>query len=168
MVFAYYSRLSQKQKNIYRKSDAIEFVPLKQSGVYQDTLALMEQAMQDEDRKQLEKVAGHLLNALANDVGAPLLDVKVLSVRPADEFEELHGLYHPLTKNKKACINVWMRTAKHKKVVAFRSFLRTLLHEFCHHLDYELFMLEETFHTEGFFKRESSLFRQLMNRAGEG
>ena len=28
-------------------------------------------------------------------------------------------------------------------------------------LDYEQFGLEETFHTEGFFKRESSLFNQL-------
>jgi len=55
-----------------------------------------------------------------------------------------------------------MRTAKHRRVVAFRTFLRTLLHELCHHLDYELFGLEETFHTEGFYKRESSLFHQLM------
>jgi hypothetical protein len=47
-------------------------------------------------------------------------------------------------------------------VVAFRSFLRTLLHELCHHLDYELFKMEETFHTEGFYKRESSLFHQLV------
>ncbi|MBK8019762.1 MAG: SprT-like domain-containing protein [Betaproteobacteria bacterium] len=31
-----------------------------------------------------------------------------------------------------------------------RTFLRTLLHELCHHLDYEMFRLEETFHTEGF------------------
>jgi hypothetical protein len=35
--------------------------------------------------------------------------------------------------------------------------LRTLIHELCHHLDYELYELEETFHTGGFYKRESSL-----------
>ena len=54
-----------------------------------------------------------------------------------------------------------MCTAQRRKVVAFRSFLRTLLHEICHHLDYELFHLPESFHTEGFYKRESSLFHQL-------
>ena len=59
-------------------------------------------------------------------------------------------------------MTVWMRTAKHRRVVAFRTFLRTLLHELCHDLDYELFGLEETFHTEGFYKRESSLLHQLM------
>jgi len=29
-----------------------------------------------------------------------------------------------------------MRTARHKKIVAFKTFLRTLLHELCHHLDF--------------------------------
>ena len=60
-----------------------------------------------------------------------------------------------------------MRTAALKKVVAFRTFLRTLVHELCHHLDYELFKLEETFHTEGFYKRESSLANALFEAAGE-
>jgi hypothetical protein len=55
-----------------------------------------------------------------------------------------------------------MRTVKHRRVVAFRSFLRTLLHELCHHLDYELYKLSDSFHTEGFYKRESSLFHQLV------
>ena len=55
-----------------------------------------------------------------------------------------------------------MRTAQQKKVVAFRTFLRTFLHELCHHLDYELLELDDSFHTQGFFKRESSLFKQLV------
>jgi hypothetical protein len=55
-----------------------------------------------------------------------------------------------------------MRTARHKRVVAFRTFLRTLLHELGHHLDYELLKLADSFHTEGFFQRESSLFRQIV------
>jgi hypothetical protein len=54
-----------------------------------------------------------------------------------------------------------MRTAAQSKVVAFRTFLRTLLHELAHHLDVTLLGLEESFHTEGFFRRESSLMRQL-------
>jgi hypothetical protein len=35
-------------------------------------------------------------------------------------------------------------------------------HEICHHLDYELFALPETFHTDGFYKRESSLANALL------
>ena len=60
------------------------------------------------------------------------------------------------------CITVWMRTVQKKQVVAFKTFLRTLIHEVCHHLDYDLFALEETFHTEGFYKRESALVAALL------
>jgi hypothetical protein len=57
-----------------------------------------------------------------------------------------------------------MRTAKQKRVVAFRTFLRTLLHEVGHHIDYALLRLPDSYHTEGFYKRESSLFYQLVPR----
>ncbi len=57
-----------------------------------------------------------------------------------------------------------MRTAARKDVVAFKTFLRTLIHELCHHLDYELYKLPETFHTEGFYKRESTLVNALLRR----
>jgi hypothetical protein len=57
-----------------------------------------------------------------------------------------------------------MRTARQRRVVAFRTFLRTVLHELCHHLDYLFYRLPDSFHTEGFYKRESSLFHQLVPR----
>lgn len=82
--------------------------------------------------------------------------------RPSDTWGELHGLYEIAEVRRRARITIWMRTARHKKIVAFRTFLRTVLHELCHHLDYELLELDDSFHTEGFFKRESSLFHQLV------
>ena len=48
--------------------------------------------------------------------------------------------------------------------LAFVRGVDTLLHEVCHHLDYTYLKLGESFHTEGFFKRESSLFYQLVPR----
>jgi hypothetical protein len=90
----------------------------------------------------------------------PPVRVKVLAKRPKRADGELHGLY-TLDEEGDARIEVWMKTAEHRRVVAFRTFLRTLLHELCHHLDLTHLGLEETFHTEGFFRRESSLFRQL-------
>jgi hypothetical protein len=55
-----------------------------------------------------------------------------------------------------------MRTAANANVVKFRTFLRTLLHEIVHHLDVTLLGFDDSFHTEGFFRRESSLVRQLL------
>ncbi len=54
-----------------------------------------------------------------------------------------------------------------RNVVAFKTFLRTLIHELCHHLDYELYKLPETFHTEGFYKRESTLVKALLRAESE-
>ena len=68
----------------------------------------------------------------------------------------------PTTPRTPARITVWMRTAARKDVVAFKTFLRTLIHELCHHLDYELYKMPETFHTEGFYKRESTLVNALL------
>jgi len=88
--------------------------------------------------------------------------VRVLAKRPSDDYGELHGLYEPDEEITPARITAWMRTAQRKQVVAFKSFLRTLVHEFAHHLDYEHFKLPETFHTEGFYRRESSLANALL------
>jgi hypothetical protein len=41
------------------------------------------------------------------------------------------GDYDPET----SVIRVWMRTAVRKEVTSFGTFLSTLCHEFCHHLD---------------------------------
>jgi hypothetical protein len=51
------------------------------------------------------------------------------------------------------------------RVVAFRTFLRTLVHELGHHLDYRYLKLGGSQHTEGFFRRESSLVRQILGEA---
>src|SRR5687768_15226100 len=96
-------------------------------------------------------------------LGVEPVDVGVLAVRPTLRSAELHGLY-TRDDDRRPRIRVWMRTVRYKRVVAFRTFLRTLLHEVCHHLDYTLLGLPDSFHTEGFFKRESSLFYQLVPR----
>ena len=164
MVYDYYYRLTKKQQSIYRKSDQIVSVILNESNQLKGSIDEMEEGLGLEDRRQVEKSAKEMMAGLVKDIGVPDITVKVLAVRPSDDWGELHGLYEPVEGRKKARITVWMRTAKNKKVVAFKSFLRTLLHEFCHHLDYEFYGLEDSYHTEGFFKRESSLFKQLMGQ----
>lgn len=95
--------------------------------------------------------------------GVPRLGVVVLAARPSNHWGELQGLYEPNRRPPR--VTLWMRTASQRRVVAFKTFLRTLLHEVCHHLDYELLGLPDSFHTEGFYKRESSLFHQLVSDA---
>ena len=166
MVFNYYYKLTKKQQFIYRKSDQIESVVLPQTDEINVCITAMIDALAREDRHAVMKSAHELINGIAVTLGIPQVQIKVLSVRPANTHGELHGLYETAADGDKAVITVWMRTVKHKRVVAFKTFLRTLLHEFCHHLDYEYYRLADSFHTEGFFKRESSLLKQLFPEGG--
>jgi hypothetical protein len=162
MRFAYYDRLSRAHKEIYRKSDGIETLGMPRGVELGATVRGIEDALRADDRASAQRECKTLIDALTNGYRVPEVGVRVLARRPADSSGELHGLYEPEEKRSQARITVWMRTAQRAQVVAFRTFLRTLIHELCHHLDYELFLLEETFHTEGFYKRESSLVSALL------
>lgn len=168
MPFAYFERLSPARQRIYLKSDAIQEVPLSPGLVVtlREPLSAIGAGLAADHRREVENASQALLGAMTVALAVPPLEVKVLAVRPHGNWGELHGLYEPEEPPTPSVISVWMRTVARKQVVAYKSFVRTLLHEFCHHLDYELYKLPETFHTEGFYKRESSLFKQLHPPAG--
>ena len=162
MPFAYYSRLSAEQKRIYRKSDAITSIALPPGVAPGADVAAIRAALVADDRARVQRGCQRIIDALTGAYHVPQVRARVLAQRPADDYGELHGLYEPEDGKTRARITVWMRTARRRQVVAFKSFLRTVCHEICHHLDYELFALEETFHTEGFYRRESALANALL------
>jgi hypothetical protein len=165
MVFSYYNKLSASQKRIYEQSDSIISVPLPDTKEFHPLIPLLSSALTQGNREQAENICLMLALGIASRLAVPPLRIKVLAARPSDSWGELHGLYEPAEGKASASITLWMRTAKHLRVVAFKSLLRTLLHELCHHLDYELYELSDSFHPEGFYKRESSLFQKLVERA---
>ena len=167
MVFEYYNRLSARKQSVYRQSDAITAIRLPDPQLLREAAQSLVDALKCEDRNTVQSLSQRIADGIIAQLKVPSLRIQVLAVRPSDDWGELHGLYLPEDNGKTAKIQLWMRTAKHKRVVAYKSFLRTLLHEICHHLDYELYNFPETFHTEGFYRRESSLLHQLAMPASE-
>ncbi len=99
------------------------------------------------------------LNIAADFYEVGRTPVRVLAARPLRSREggwatELFGDYDPQTK----AIRVWMRTAIRKQVTSFGTFLSTLCHEFCHHLDYQRFRYHDSWHTRGFYQRTAALY----------
>jgi hypothetical protein len=164
MVFSYYNRLTAEQKRTYRRSDEIR-ITLPRGVNGGSLIGALERSLAREDRERIQAICQELLDRLTTSFNVPRANVVVLAVRPNNSEGELHGFYEPIDDGAPARISIWMRTAQKKQVVAFKTFLRTLIHELCHHLDYELFQLPETFHTEGFYKRESSLVYALLGQA---
>jgi hypothetical protein len=161
MPYAYYDRLSSRDKAVYRRSDEVTAIVLPQAATLHPLVGELQQALLLDERRAVQGAAARLARGVTALLQLPAVDVSVLAVRPSNSWGELHGLY-TREPGRTPQIQLWMRTVRHKRVVAFRTFLRTLLHEIGHHLDYELLRLRESFHTEGFFRRESSLFKQLV------
>ena len=167
MPFAYYERLSARDRAIYRRSDGVTTLVLPRPRELQALVEELRRALASEERREIEAASSSLALGLGSQLELPPLRLEVLAVRPSADWGELHGLY-TREAGSTPRIQLWMRTAHHKRLVAFRTFLRTLLHEVGHHVDYERLQLADSFHTEGFFRRESSLFRQLVPGEGWG
>ncbi len=69
-----------------------------------------------------------------------------------------HGAFFGDYDPKTNLIRVWMRTAVRKQVTSFGTFLSSLCHEFCHHLDYQGFKHGDPRHTLGFYGRTAALY----------
>jgi len=164
MPFAYYARLTRAQQAIYRESDGVTEIRLSHASELHPLVGALDAALRTEDRAHTQRATDRLIRGLTDALAIPPVKVEVLAARPHAKWGELHGLY-TVERGKPPTIQLWMRTAKQKRVVAFRTYMRTLLHEVGHHIDYALLRLRDSFHTEGFYKRESSLFYQLVPEA---
>jgi len=161
LPFAYYKRLPGRVRRIYDRSNEVPFVRLPAPESLEPLVMALARALHSAERGATEVAAKRFCDAMTRALRVSGVRVRVLAKRPSHSWGELHGLYEP-EEGQKPLITVWMRTAQRRQVVAFKTFLRTLLHEIGHHLDYELLELEDSLHTEGFYKRESNFFHQLV------
>jgi hypothetical protein len=165
-----YSRrkFSRSDERVYARSNAVSAIRVPSSTLLRTRVAAVAEALATEDRHRVELASQELLDEFCRLLRVPALRVEVCGKRPINHYGELHGLYTPANgAAARDRVQVWMRTARRLQVVAFKTFLRTLLHELCHHLDYEHLKLARSFHSEGFYRRESSLVYAVLPRATE-
>ncbi len=153
-------RLTRPQQRVYDRSNATSSVPLRATARLVRAVHTLPETLKGADAKRVELVAQAIADEICAALAVARVHIHVSGTRPSNSGGELHGLYTQAA-GQVATIKVWMITAKRGQVVAFKTFLRTLLHEVCHHLDYALLKLGDSYHTDGFYKRESSLFYQI-------
>ena len=158
--FGYYERLTRAQQRIYRDSDAVTSLRLPGAAELHPRVAALDASLISEDRLAVQVASQMLFTALTQAFGIGPCRLEVLAARPHGRWGELQGLY--IEDRRLPRVQLWMRTARQRRVVAFRTYLRTLLHELGHHVDYRYLRLADSFHTQGFYQRESSLFHQLV------
>ena len=142
----------------FLESDRINNLQLPQDGrLLPDLATRVEAAMQTGKTAAVRLACAEFLAAAADFYKVPPCGVRVLAARPLQGREwtyELFGDYHPET----LLVRLWMRTAVKKEITSYGTFLSTLCHEFCHHLDLHLFKFSDSWHTRGFYERTAVLY----------
>ena len=118
----------------------------------------IESGMKAGSSADVRRSCAEFLDFAAAFYEVPSCGFRVLAARPLRVREnwasELFGDYHPETM----LIRIWMRTAVRKEITSFGTFLSTLCHEFCHHLDFQKFRFPDSWHTRGFYERAAILY----------
>lgn len=143
----------------FEKSDRMTNMALPQDGRFTALAKDIEEAMLSGQRTVVNRACHEFLATASEFYGVPMPTVRVLASRPLRVYEsgwstELFGDYD-IGKN---VTRVWMRTAVRKQVTSFGTFMSTLCHEFCHQLDFQLFVFRDSPHTRGFYERAALLY----------
>jgi hypothetical protein len=143
----------------FLKSDRIDSLDLPQDDGLCRLAKSIAKALNSEIRRGVRQACADFLSSTAGFYGVRKPQIRVLAARPLRVREsgwgtELFGDYDP----EKVLVRIWMRTAVRKKVTSFGTFLSTLCHEFCHHLDYGRFGFQDSPHTRGFYERAADLY----------
>ena len=158
---AWYRRLPPALRRVAVASDRVPSLPIRPGPALFQAVAELPDVLAAARVVEVQVLAQRIADGVCSAMGVPRVWVRVAARRPHDRRGELHGLYTPGLPPARDVITLWMFTAKRAQVVAARTFLRTLLHELCHHLDYTFLKLRDSLHTQGFYQRESSLFAAL-------
>src|SRR5580704_16792602 len=142
----------------FRESDQRNLIPLPPDNRLVRNAVAIESAMKDGEAAGIRRTCSDFLHAASSFYSVPECIVRVLAARPLRVREystsELFGDYHPDT----LVIRVWKQTAIKKEITSFGTFLSTLCHEFCHHLDFHRLGLRGSWHTRGFYERTALLY----------
>ena len=140
------------------ESDRLRTIELPRDGRLLESAKSIEAAMKTGVGAEVHNTCYRFVADAASFYQVPACDIRVLAARPLRIREswatELFGDYNPETM----LIRVWMRTAVRKEVTSFGTFLSTLCHEFCHHLDLRRFGFPNSWHTRGFYERTAAVY----------
>jgi len=143
----------------FLESDRLRTLDLPQDERLRTSAISVDSAMKAGATAAVRHACAEFMAAASDFYRVPRPGIRVLAARPLRVHEgnwatELFGDYTPETM----LIRVWMRTAVRKQVTSFGTFLSTLCHEFCHHLDYQQLRFCDSWHTRGFYERAAALY----------
>ncbi len=156
---------SASQAKDYKKSleTTINSLPRGSAKVLQVAVKFLAEALNNGDEEAINNYSNETIAELNRTYKLPHLRVYTGGKR---RLTRRGGQYYGVYKtrgeeNQRHSISVYSRTAKTKKYVAPKTFLRTLIHEWVHHYDKYKLKLAHTYHTKGFYERLNAIYSKL-------
>ncbi len=140
------------QDKNYIKSNRILKVDIRPTD---NTLLFTRTLLESGEEHERQKFGEALLDELSD---AAQIDIVKLKISPARQYSKKfnnkivskqYGYYKPAANY----IYIYNRTAARGQILAPKTFLDTLLHEWLHHYDYKKLGLARSIHSAGFYKR---------------
>lgn len=154
-----FSRAEQKAYEISNRLFSVDFKVTPSMKRKVDDLAIWLSAG---DKSKVRGATQAVIDLLCAAARVPAARLSLLDRTPA-EFRgdklavKVHGFCAPDGR-----ITLAYRTAVRRQVIAFKTYLNTMVHEFMHHYDHRRLQLGASFHTRGFYQRVRELVGQLI------
>lgn len=151
------------ERRAYRASDRAPMIDLLPARTIRPLFVAIQRAMVGGLCSEVRSATEDALEHLSDHESVRVPRVRVLARRPRIvlapfEVTEVHGYYDSITER----MTLWLRTPTTGQVTSYRGFVNTLLHEFCHHLDFVKLGWAPSFHTRGFFARVDALYHHVL------
>lgn len=146
-------------ENNYQKSNRITKAKITVSS---GTVILVNQLLKSADHKSRQKLGEQLLDELCDGAKIDIVKLEIANTKQYHRKSagrvalKRYGYYRPASKN----IHIHNLTAVRGQILAPKTFLDTLLHEWMHHYDtYKLRL--RSIHSKGFYQRVNDLKEKL-------
>ncbi|MDR4508679.1 MAG: hypothetical protein MRJ65_10675 [Candidatus Brocadiaceae bacterium] len=146
-------------KTDYRKSNRIENTPFKPSA---KAKRLAKSILASSDAAERQTLGQKLFNELSCllSISSPQLVIQDKrqshSLKDGKLARKTYGTYRD------GRVTISNKTAIRQSIVAPKTFMDTLIHEFMHHYDYEGLKLSSSLHTTGFYYRLADVMKKLV------
>lgn len=147
-------------KAVYKKSNSIKNTSFKSN---KTTILYAKRLLTSRDAAERQILGQSLLDEISQSlsISPPQLNVydkrQKHSLKDGKLMRKTYGTY------KAGNITINNKTAIQQTVVASKTFLDTLIHEFMHHYDYEVLKLPLSLHTAGFYYRLGDIMKKLVS-----
>jgi hypothetical protein len=149
------------KKANYHRSNAITKIKFKPSDFAKD---LTQKILQSSSAEERQRLSDDLLDELADLAGIDIVKLEISDEKQHHRRRggkismRQYGYYKP----DKKYIYITNRTAARGQILAPKSFLNTLLHEWIHHYDFCKLKIN-SIHSKGFYARLKDLSQKLID-----